>query len=156
MGGGSRDKIFFSGLNMYQAKSGVKKFSLYWDRVPPLKIWDLGPPQKSETWDPPPKIWDLGPPTPRKSETWDPPENLRHGTPPPKVNRQTFPSINITFPRTTYAGGKNKSERVCSLILILLIRVLLRAAKVPHNNLPMILWITFIVNEIYSEISYMK
>ena len=23
------------------------------------------------------------------------------------VNRQTFPSINITFPRTTYAGGKN-------------------------------------------------
>ena len=27
--------------------------------------------------------------------------------PPPMVNRQTFPSINITFPRTTYAGGKN-------------------------------------------------
>ena len=34
------------------------------------------------------------------------------GTPPPKVNRQTFPSINITFPRTTYAGGKNK-KGVC-------------------------------------------
>ena len=30
-GGGSLDKkFFFSSLNMYQAKSGVKKFSLYW------------------------------------------------------------------------------------------------------------------------------
>ena len=28
--GGSLDKNFFSGLNMYQAKSGVKNFSLYW------------------------------------------------------------------------------------------------------------------------------
>ena len=28
-GGGSLDKKFFCGLNMYQAKSGVKKFSLY-------------------------------------------------------------------------------------------------------------------------------
>ena len=27
--GGSLDKNFFSGLNMYQAKSGVKTFSLY-------------------------------------------------------------------------------------------------------------------------------
>ena len=27
---GSLDKNFFSSLNMYQAKSGVKKFSLYW------------------------------------------------------------------------------------------------------------------------------
>ena len=34
-GEGSLDKNFFSSLNMYQAKSGVKKFSLYWDRVPP-------------------------------------------------------------------------------------------------------------------------
>ena len=30
------------------------------------------------------------------------------GYPPRNVNRQTFPSINITFPRTTYAGGKNR------------------------------------------------
>ena len=61
-GGGSLDKKFFSSLNMYQAKSGVQNFSLYWDWVPPLpknlrlgtplKIWDLGTPQKSETWDP--------------------------------------------------------------------------------------------------------
>ena len=29
-GGGSLDKNFFSSLNMYQAKSGVKNFSLYW------------------------------------------------------------------------------------------------------------------------------
>ena len=29
-GGGSLNKIFFSSLNMYQAKSGVKNFSLYW------------------------------------------------------------------------------------------------------------------------------
>ena len=30
LGGGSLYKNFFSSLNMYQAKSGVKKFSLYW------------------------------------------------------------------------------------------------------------------------------
>ena len=74
---------------------------------PQKKSETLDPPPKSETWDPPfPKIWDLGPP----QKIWDlgpPLENLRHGNPPPKVNRQTFPSINITFPRTTYAGGKN-------------------------------------------------
>ena len=37
--------------------------------------------------------------------------DLGQGTPPPPpppmVNRQTFPRINITFPRTTYATGKN-------------------------------------------------
>ena len=39
-GGESLDKNFFSGLNMYQAKSGVKNFYLYWDRVPPPpKVW---------------------------------------------------------------------------------------------------------------------
>ena len=30
-GGGSLDKKIFSSLNMYQAKSGVKNFSLYWE-----------------------------------------------------------------------------------------------------------------------------
>ena len=30
-GGGFQQKNFFSSLNMYQAKSGVKRFSLYWD-----------------------------------------------------------------------------------------------------------------------------
>ena len=29
------EKIFFPSLNMYQAKSGVKNFSLYWGGVPP-------------------------------------------------------------------------------------------------------------------------
>ena len=31
-------KIFFSSLNMYQAKSGVKKFSLYWGGGSPRKV----------------------------------------------------------------------------------------------------------------------
>ena len=31
-GGGPLTKIFFSSLNMYQTKSGVKNFSLYWGR----------------------------------------------------------------------------------------------------------------------------
>ena len=39
-GGVPRQKHFFSSLNMYQAKSGVKNFSLYWDRVPPPpQVW---------------------------------------------------------------------------------------------------------------------
>ena len=38
-GGGPSTKNFFSSLNMYQAKSGVKKFSLYW--------WEGGPSTKN-------------------------------------------------------------------------------------------------------------
>ena len=103
--GGSPRQKNFSSLNMYQAKSGVKNFSLYWDRVPPpLKIWDLGPPQK---------IWDLGPPW--KSETWDPPhENLRPGTslptwtwtwdPPPKVWTDTQTGVK-TLPSLVLRTG---------------------------------------------------
>ena len=64
VGGVPRQKVF-SGLSMYQAKSGVKNFSLFWDQVPP---W------KSETWYPPPK--NLRPGTP-------PQKKLRPGTPPP-------------------------------------------------------------------------
>ena len=41
-GGGLSTKNFFPSLNTYQAKSGVKKFSLYWDRVPP-------PPEQTHT-----------------------------------------------------------------------------------------------------------
>ena len=37
--GGSADKNFFVSLNMYHAKSGVKKFSLYWGGVPSTKIF---------------------------------------------------------------------------------------------------------------------
>ena len=86
-----------------------------WMGYPPVQTWDLdgGTPHQQDggypiqTWDgvPPPRLGtgyppDLGQPTP-PTQTWD-------GVPPqPIVNRQTFPSINITFPRTTYAGGKN-------------------------------------------------
>ena len=38
-GGGPSAKIFFSSLNMYQAKSGVKNFSLYWGGGPSVKIF---------------------------------------------------------------------------------------------------------------------
>ena len=135
-GGGPSTKNFFPSLNMYQAKSGVKNFSLYWDPVPPLDLrlgsppwtwtWDspppqpgpgtppdLDPPTSTWTWNPPPPWpWprtprDLDPPTSAWTCDLPPPHfNLGPGTPPPRVNRQTFPSINITFPRTTYAGGK--------------------------------------------------
>ena len=133
--GGPSTKFFFPSLHMYQAKSGVKKFSLYWGGwVPRQKFFfwfehvssqiccqnffpftETGylPPPKSETGYPPPlKIWDRV--TPQKSETWDPPPPVHGwiGYLPPKVNRQTFPSINITFPRTTYAGGNNVKVNV--------------------------------------------
>ena len=58
-GGGPSTKNFFPSLNIYQAKSGVKKFSLYWDRVPPPE--------------------NMRPGTP-------PPENLRPGTPPEQTH----------------------------------------------------------------------
>ena len=45
------------------------------------------------------------------TETGYPPPPPGPGTPPPKVNRQIFPSINITFPRTTYAGGNYWFEK---------------------------------------------
>ena len=40
-GGGPSTKNFFPSLNMYQAKSAVKNFPLYWDRVPPPspQVW---------------------------------------------------------------------------------------------------------------------
>ena len=115
LGGGVPQQKNFSGLNMYQAKSGVKNFSLYWDQVlPPPKKSETGYPPQNLRLGPPQKILDLGHPPqnlrpgpPRKSEAWDPLYlDLDLGPPPSKVNRQTFPSINITFPRTTYAGGK--------------------------------------------------
>ena len=88
---------------MYQSKSGVKNFSLYWDRVPPPPP----PPKKKKNLRP-----GTPPPPKKKSETWDPP-------PLPKVNRQTFPSINITFPRTTCAGGKNWGNELALQCVIL-------------------------------------
>ena len=37
MGGSPSTKNFFPSLNMYQAKSGVKNFSLYWGGGPSTK-----------------------------------------------------------------------------------------------------------------------
>ena len=85
---------------MYQAKSGVKNFSLYLGGV-----GGEGPQQKfffsqsehvsSQIWcqkffplltpGPPPENLRLGTP-PKKSETGTPPENLRPGTSPPPKN----------------------------------------------------------------------
>ena len=67
-----------------------------WDGYPLPSRPGMGYSPTIQTWDgvPPPTI-----------QTWDgvPP-------PPPMVNRQTFPRINITFLRTTYAGGKNRPD----------------------------------------------
>ena len=86
-GGGVPQQKFFPSLNMYKAKLGVKKFSLYWDWVPPLPH--------------PPEIWDLGPPP--KSETGYPPlpENLRPGTPsPPRTDTHLWKHNLPSYVRT--------------------------------------------------------
>ena len=44
------DKNFFSGLNMYQAKSGVKFFSLYWGGVPSTKFFFQSEHVSSQIW----------------------------------------------------------------------------------------------------------
>ena len=85
-GGVPRQKNFFSSLNMYQAKSGVKNFSPLLKLGPPLppppppllhpRLDE--PTQKSETWDPPPPS-----PLPPIQGWISIPENLRPGTPPP-------------------------------------------------------------------------
>ena len=120
--GGSVDKKnFFSSLNMYQAKSGVKKFFPFTETgtpPPPLppskvgwaypKIWDLGP-SLSKAGSAYPKIWDLGPPP---IQGWiSLSKNLRPGTPPqmladrhpwkqylPVVLRTRAVTTNLNFP----------------------------------------------------------
>ena len=84
---------------MYQAKSGVKKFSLYWDQDPPSPPHPRldEPTQNSETWDPHQGWISLSknlipgtpPPNPRldwdlsKAEGWiSLSKNLRLGDPP--------------------------------------------------------------------------
>ena len=101
-GGGPLTKIFSPSLNMYQAKSSVKKISLYWgggggslDKIffswsehASSQIWCQKffpllrpgtPPSRSETGYPPTWTWtwdppclDLGPPK-LPTWTWDPP-----------------------------------------------------------------------------------
>ena len=83
--GGSLNNNFFSSLNMYQAKSGVKNFSLYWGGggVPRQKFFF--PVWTCIKWNLVSKIFpftETGYPSPKKSETWGPPENQRPGTPP--------------------------------------------------------------------------
>ena len=108
-GGGPLTKNLFPSLNMYQAKSGVKNFSLtgggpstkmffwsehvssqiwcekislYWDWVPPPKKSETGlPPKNHRPGTPPTKIWDRGPPL----KIWDqgPPLKIWDLAPPP-------------------------------------------------------------------------
>ena len=66
---------------------------------------DLGWGIPAWTWDGVPAHLDQGWGNPPPPVSW-------MGYPPqPMVNRQTFPSINIALPRTTYAGGKKIIER---------------------------------------------
>ena len=89
------------------------------DLGPPHLDLDLGPPTPPSSGpgtphldlEPPHLDLDLGPPPLRPGP----------GTPHPKVNRQTFPSINITFPRTTYTGGKNYDDSVFTQVIANLI-----------------------------------
>ena len=131
-GGGPSTKIFFPSLNMYQAKSGVKNFSLYWGRRSLDKIFfSQSEHVSSQIWGQ--KFFPLlvgGGGVPRQkffsglnmyraksgvkifSLYWD------RVPPPPheSVDIHTDWCQNITFPRTTYAGGKNwRNESVARL-----------------------------------------
>ena len=70
--------------------------------TPPPSKPGMGYPPHHQTWDGVPLTIRPGMryPPPPPDQGWSTP-------PSPMVNRQTFPSINITFPRTTYTGGKN-------------------------------------------------
>ena len=118
-GGGPSTKFFFPVWTCIKPNLVSKIFPftetgypphprLDWD--PPLSKAGLGPPPIQDWNGEPPPIqgWIGTPPI----QDWIgtlPPLSKAEGwigtTPPPEVNRQTFPSINITFPRTTYAGG---------------------------------------------------
>ena len=79
----------------------------------PTRPW-MGYPHQDLAWGTPIQTWDGVPPT----QTWDwvplpsrpgigyPLSRPGMGYPPLMVNRQTFPSINITFTLTMYVGGK--------------------------------------------------
>ena len=88
-GGRSLCKIFFSSLNMYEAKSGVKNFSLYWGGTQGTpQTWD-GVPPGPEMGYPPDLGWGTPPPGPEMGYPLPGPEigyppylDLRWGTPP--------------------------------------------------------------------------
>ena len=128
-----QQKFFFPVWTCIKPNLLSKIFPLYWGLgTPPTPHprldWD---PLPIQDWigipPPPPSKAGLGPPPPHPKQDWDPPPTIQGWRldrdpppPPPKVNRQTFPSINITFPRTTYAGGnyrlvakKTKKRSMC-------------------------------------------
>ena len=94
---------------------------VWWDGVPPtIQTWDGVPPHHPDLgwgtpnhpdlgWGtPPPSRPGMGYPQPSRPGFEYPPPTIQTWDgvpPPPMVKRQTFPSINITFLRTTYAGG---------------------------------------------------
>ena len=120
VGWGGPTKIFFSSVNMYQAKSGVKNFSLYrWGGGSLDKIFFFQCEHVSS------QIWCqkffpllVGGGSLDKnfffqsehvsSQIWCQKffPLLRPGTPPPNVNRQT-PVKTVPSRHTTYAGGNN-------------------------------------------------
>ena len=132
-GGGSLGKIFFPSLNMYQAKSGVKKFSLYWggggggslnknffsqsehvsSQIWCQKFFPLlrpGPPRPETRYPPPPPEPGPGTPPPGPGPgtpptwTWTwDPPYLDLGPLPP-VDRHTDRCQNITFPSYYVCG----------------------------------------------------
>ena len=128
-GGGPSTKLFFASLNMYQAKSGVKNFSLYWDWGPPPKgpeigypspHLDLGPPLPGPgtpldlDLGPPHLDLDLGPPPPRPGPgtpptwtwTWDPPTWTWTWDPPPRKSEQTDNSKYKYYLPSYYVRGR--------------------------------------------------
>ena len=91
---------------------GTPPWSPAWHTPTPSAEWVPPPPGPGMGY--PPGHLDGVPPAAGRgiptAWTWNGyPLLARQGTPPPPmVNRQTFPSINITFPHTTYAGSNNK------------------------------------------------
>ena len=82
--GGPPTKNFFPSLNMYQAKSGVKKFSLYWGGGSlDKKFFSQSEHVPSQIWCQ--KIFPL-----LKPGTPCPPD-LRLGTPPPPGSKTGYP-----------------------------------------------------------------
>ena len=106
-GGGIPHPVMMGGTSSSHGWEGYPIQS-WWGGVPPIQSWPgMGYPPPS----------DLGRGTP------PPPLDLGQDNPPPPpiVNRQTFPSIIITFFRTTYAGG-NKTKTYIALITHIYIR----------------------------------
>ena len=75
----------------------------------PCQLDGIPPPQSRPGMEYHPSRPGMGYPPPHQLDGDPPCLDLGWVNPPPSpmVNRQTFPSINITFPRTMYAGGKN-------------------------------------------------